>query len=133
MQKKLLVRKMSFDESISDLSELICEAKLGAETEGGGLALIDNLKDAYASLKWDLSSAEQEGREKDDEIMRVIGERDDFEASLEDAGTNEMRGIQNIKWGADNLLDQQVMEVLAELLEKHGSLPVLRALETINI
>lgn len=130
---KTLPKRMNFDESISDLSELICTAKLGAEIEGGGLSLIDNIKEAHKAVKSALAEAEEVVREKEEEVTEREQECTELEESLEDINRYPIHGIQRIVWKADNLLDVQVMEKFAELLEKHGSLPVLRALENINI
>jgi hypothetical protein len=42
---------------------------------------------------------------------------------------NEIKSIQPITWRADNLQDVQTMEMLAEKIEKYGSLRVMKHLQ----
>lgn len=118
-----LVKKMTFRESISALSEF------GSKWS----VLIDNLKREYDSVTDALSAAEDDVRERENTIAERDSAYNELEESLEHLESRAAQGVESIYWKADNLLDQQVMERLAELLKTHGSLSVLRALETINI
>jgi hypothetical protein len=44
---------------------------------------------------------------------------------------DEINGNEKIYWRADNLQDSMTMEALREAIEKHGSLKVMRILESI--
>ncbi len=112
----------TIETATSDLMEEIYALSLPRETEENLVAFCDTIK----------SSVEQ--------ISSSASDLDDFaeqerECSGDDGPSfpNTIEtGLGDLNWGADNLLDQQVMEALGELIVKHGSLKTLQFLQKLD-
>jgi hypothetical protein len=122
-----LQKRLSFDEAYSELSELICEAKINPQSEGTALGLIDIIKERHAELKGSVTDLERKVRAIESE-KESLEERND-----EDCVDQTIQGIDPIGYKTENLLDQQVMDALGGVLSKHGSLRVLHHLENFTV
>ncbi len=105
----------------SDLMEEIFALSLEKDTEKNLVAFCDTIKTSSDQIV-------QSASKLDD-----IAEQDcDCDCDLNQGRSNYQSidtGNGNISWSAENLLDQQVMEALAELISKYGPLKVLQLIQ----
>ncbi|HEY1202184.1 MAG TPA: hypothetical protein VGE79_14425 [Niastella sp.] len=121
----------------SDLSELICEAKIIPEKELEALNLISAIKKAETAAIEAVRKSEIRPLRKNIEdlegsiehLRNTISDLEEKDIDLPE----EMQGINTIYYRTDNLADENLMEHIGELIERHGTVRLHQALQTFKL
>ncbi|HYK57482.1 MAG TPA: hypothetical protein VEV15_13530 [Flavisolibacter sp.] len=115
----------SFQTSAANLIETVLDLPIDDDQKQMVCRIIDNMRSSFSAAVDD----------KDNLISSLLKSVDRLQQAIK-AGCVESEidtGVGTIGYKADNLQDEQVMELLEDLLKKNGSYSVLRALESLNI